>query len=35
MLLPPLAIEADVDRDCGDPEEDAILLGPIPAILCL
>lgn len=35
ILLPPLAIEAEVESDCGDPEEEAILLVPIPAMLCL
>lgn len=35
ILLPPLANEADVDRDCGEPEDAPMLVAPIPAILCL
>ena len=35
ILLPPLAREADVDRDWGDPEDAPMLVAPIPAMLCL
>lgn len=36
ILLPPLAIDVEVERLCGEPEEDpAMPLVPMPAILCL